>query len=121
MKRPILCNKSLLDRVIILEVRRANAPWHAFCVDRMRVSRMLAKVFEAAESDDVKRMLAKRKARDERFAAWRRLANCVKQVSCRIRTRPRAPEGAGGSKCLRQVTAGTWFSAIWAGGQGLTS
>ena len=26
-------------------------------------------------------------------------------------------EGAGRSECLRQVTAGTWFSAIWADGR----
>ena len=35
----------LIGRASFFEVRRASAPNQAFCVDRMRDSRMLAKVF----------------------------------------------------------------------------
>ena len=45
LKKAILCNNSLLRARDFLPCERASAPNQAFCVDRMRESRMLAKVF----------------------------------------------------------------------------
>ena len=50
LKKANLCNKSLLRARSFLPCERASAPNQAFCVDRMRDSRMLAKVFQAIES-----------------------------------------------------------------------
>ena len=97
-KKPIV-----VDRFFAFE--RANASPHLFCVDRMLGLRRLENGLKQLKE-------AKREAWLQRFAAWRRPANCVKQVSCRVSARPRAPKGASGAECLRQVTAGTWFSAI---------